>query len=432
MVKPSTSELGMSAGESQSLDRSQSPDRNPDSEDEEIRVPKRKSRVIESDAEETDEEDADELGDERVITENCSDRINGTFWCCTHFVHDDCHCFPNEVTTYKLRKVEYKVLGGGYEVETCPRTKKKHHQCWMFLDKVIRFEQLKKMFCQKIHWAKMAGTVAQNIKYCSKEKKYVGFGIQDKENCHIRAGKGQRNDLASVAQASESGMTIRSIAKQYPIEYIKYYRGIGAHHGLVQAARPDAPRRFIILWGEPGSGKSMHAMDIIGSDTVFRPDSNNSSAQSFENYDGQKWILFEEFNGKTLYMDDLKTMTDRYSCVLRGRGCSKAGLHDGVIITCNSCPTSWYPDANPVHLDALLRRVEKLYQCNRDKWMNQLTGKVIDNPYKEVAEAAPVRSWSSLPSLPSANSTSATSSSSFLLNNKKQQFGKHFPAIEIE
>lgn len=380
-----------------------------------------------------DDEDSDEevLDDNRIITTDPKDRVRLQFACFTHFLHDDCDQFPCECVGISLRKGgnTYNVLGGGYEVETCPKTKKKHHQGWVAFDQEVIFAQLKKMFCQKVHWAKMNGTVQQNITYCSKEKNYVAFGDQETENTHIRAGKGQRNDLAAVAAASESGMKVAEIARKYPIEFIKFAKGIQLHHGYVQRKYEEAERRFIILWGESGSGKSWGARRIIGDDSYYIPESNNQSHLSFETYDGEQWILMEEFNGLGLYYDELKKITDRFPVVMRGRGSSKEGLHIGVVVTSNVDPQFWFPKASEEDQVAMCRRAEHVYQCNRDKWLDQLEedGVPFANPCPYVSQQKTLRSFAQLPRL-TASSNSATSSSSFLLNNKAAKFSKHFPA----
>jgi len=383
---------------------------------------------------EPEESSDDDVGG--IIEKNCSDRTRGTYWIFTHFLHaldgqgdKECEAFPCDCASYKIRST-YKVLGGGYEVEVCPKSKKKHHQGWMYLDREIPFEQLKTMFCHKVHWAKMAGSVAQNIKYCSKDGKYVGFGNQDTENCHLRVGKGQRNDLAAVVEASESGMSTNEIARKFPVQFIKYPKGIMLHHEIVQPEYEERPRRFIVFWGQTGSGKSWGARHIIGDDSVYLPEKNNASHLSFEIYSGQKWILIEEFKGLGLFCDDLKTYVDRYAVELRGRGSSKKGLHIGVIITSQCDPMSWYPDQSEEDSTALLRRMTGLYQCHRDKWLNQLTGESYDNPCPYVSQAPAIRTFAQLPRLPSASSASAISNSTFLFNNKKRKFGKHFPPQE--
>jgi hypothetical protein len=260
----------------------------------------------------------------------------------------------------------------------------------------------------------------------------VAFGKQDAVNPHVRAGKGARNDLAGVVSFCDRGATLEEVARAHPIEYIKFTKGIMSYHDMVLPKWEEQPRQFIILWGQTGSGKSWGASQIIGSDSYFKGDYNNSSHISFENYDGQKWIWLEEYKGLGLFCDDLKTMTDRGECRLRGRGCTKKGLHHGVIITSQSDPSTWFPNESEEDMSALLRRVTRLYQCNRDQWCNQLSGNVFKNPCPFVSAAAPARTFASLARLPTSSSAAQTSgSATFLLNNKKRKFTKHFPASDV-
>jgi len=168
---------------------------------------------------------------------------------------------------------------------------------------------------------------------------------------------------------------------------------------MVQQDWVEQPREFVIMWGESGTGKSWQAKRIIGEDSYYIPEMNNSGFLSFETYDSQKWILIEEFKGMGLFIDDLKRMTDRYKCILRGRGCSKQALHTGLIITSQVNPADWYPNDREEDRVALLRRVTQLWQMSKKFWLNQLTGNVMNNPCTLTSQNA-LRTFAQLPTLP--------------------------------
>lgn len=227
----------------------------------------------------------------------------------------------------------------------------------------------------------MFGSIEQNKEYCSKEGLYVGFGPQydSATNPHARKGRGTRNDLEEVREAIVQGMAMSRIADRYFDQFVKYSNGITKAQRLMMPDRPEGPREFIILWGEPGSGKSWKAKQIIGEDSYYEPDQNNSNKLSFENYDGQKWLLLEDYDPESMPVCVLKRITDRYTCILPGRGCSTRGLHSGVIITTNYNPALWYPKA-PTDWDALFRRLSQCWHAKKAAWTNELTNEVIANP----------------------------------------------------
>lgn len=147
-------------------------------------------------------------------------------------------------------------------------------------------------------------------------------------------------------------------------------------------------REFHVLWGDAGAGKSWKACELMGwnglDDTVYIPEQNNAGILSFENYAGQKWIFLDDFEPKSLPVTVLKRMTDRYNCVLPGRGQSVTASHVGVVITCNYKPENWYPES--VDWRALLRRMDTLLHCRLPGWTDCLTGEELPNPCPFVKE----------------------------------------------
>lgn len=318
----------------------------------------------------------------------------GVCWTWTHFTHqssftkEDCINFPREVCTlHTAHKKQFQIVCGGSGVETCPSTGKQHRQGWLMLDQPIRFKQLKSMFCDTIHWEKMHGTLEENMDYCKKEDMYVGFGdYEGKENPHLRKGKGARNDLADVEMAVREGTSLKRLFEDHFSTMVKFHRGIEKAKKVLAKPWVEAPRQFIVMWGEAGAGKSWKTQQLVGDDTFFIPDQNNSGLLSFENYDGQKWILLEDFESKSLPVTVLKRMTDRYEMTLPGRGTSVMGAHSGVILTTNYNPEEWYTSKEDYL--ALLRRMTGNLYCTRRGWKDLLTGEELPNPCPHVKEVS--------------------------------------------
>lgn len=321
----------------------------------------------------------------------------GAAWTWTHYVEcskgDDCATFPVEACDLKTQRDSYKILGGGFGLETCPTTGRLHQQGWLLLDKNIRFKALKKFFCGTIHWEKMGGTIQENITYCSKEGQYQGFGDQEGTNPHPKKGQGQRNDIALVCEQIMKGTSLKRVATDNPVEWVKFHKGFESLRTLTLPEFEGGKREFHVLWGDAGAGKSWRAMQLMGvpegqehrlEEYAYIPEQNNSGVISFENYSGQKWIFLDDFEPKSLPVTVLKRMTDRYSCVLPGRGRSVTASHMGVVITCNYKPENWYTES--VDYRALLRRMETLLHCTIGAWTNCLTGEVTPNPCPHVAE----------------------------------------------
>ena len=360
-------------------------------------------------------------------------RTRSTHWVFTHWC-DPAACMnhPHDVTTVRNTKSTYKVLGGGVQAEKSPDEGKHHWQGWCHFDKEILLTSLTGLFCSKIHWEKMLGPTTQSVIYTSKEFNKDGsearwpgaipivFGDITAPNPHIKGGVGARNDLEAVIDLCKEGNSMADIANTCPNEWIKFNKGIRDFMTFCGKEWEEQPREFKILWGDSGSGKDWGAKRIIGEDSYYKPEQNNQSHYSFENYDGQKWIYLEEFQGLGLYLDDLKKMADRYKCTLRGRGCSKQGLHLGVIITSQANPASWYPNASEEDKAALLRRVTGLWHCRQSHWMDQLTGELRENPCPYVSQAQQRLQWNELPTVPERVGDVV------LVNGKKRRLNEEF------
>lgn len=369
-------------------------------------------------------------------------RTRSTHWVWTHHVkgdHAECINHPKEVGVWRNSKSTYQVLGGGCQLELC-KDGESHWQGWVCFDKEITLQTLVNLgWCKSVSFRKMLGPTSASVAYCSKthnedgsiartnpESEPIVFGQQDIRNPHIKAGVGARNDLEAVIDLCREGNTMEDIAQTCPNEWIKFNRGIRDFLGFCAPKWEDQTRQLHILWGESNVGKDWMAKRIIGNDSVFVPDQNNQSHYSFESYENQMWIYFPEYKGHGLFLDDLKKMSDRYKCILRGRGCSKVGLHIGIIICSQASPQFWYPNEKPEDMRALLRRVTGLWHCRRSHWMNQLTGELIENPCPWVKDLPPNRNWEDLPTVPE-DAGVAIENNPVWVNSKKRKVGEVFP-----
>lgn len=123
---------------------------------------------------------------------------------------------------------------GGGQVERCPTTGNYHLQLW------IGFEHNKRLnltapnnFFKGLHptahWEVMKGTIAQNVKYCSKSdtslSEYITWGDVPVNE------QGKRSELKAAIETlkSAAGSTsakIRAVAEEHGEVYVKYYKGI--------------------------------------------------------------------------------------------------------------------------------------------------------------------------------------------------------------
>jgi len=179
--------------------------------------------------------------------------------------------------------------------------------------------------------------------------------------------QGKRNDLHKVADAVMEGKSLKRIAQEFPVQTIKFAKGIQTLIDLTQDHPEDEPKRVIVLYGPPGTGKSSFArrfLDDVGS--WYAPAMNNAGALSFESYADQEWLWLDDFASGALTPQALKLLCDRYPTQLPGRGSSKWARHCGVVITSNFPIEAWYKEQ--VEAVAIRRRCSEIWICEKEMW----------------------------------------------------------------
>lgn len=299
-----------------------------------------------------------------------------------------------------------------------------HEQAYIEFKKKIKLDTLKNLFGARVHWETRIGTAKQAEHYAQKDMDCLAHPAKAGElrdpdgNSHWNSGTisavrpGQRTDLESVVADLRKGMKRKELASNHSVAYVKFGRGI---EGLASALDLDLEEKqptYItrtnwIFYGPSGSGKSTAAERMMENESVFKPQKNNGSVVSFENYSGQKWIFLDDFEPSQISRGTLKEIMDNRKCVLPGRGAnsSKIGRHLGVIITTNLDPEFWYDDkdsTNKVHWEAIRRRCQTVWECGRmdpmdpsADWISMggmdkdwPAGKIMDSPLEELRQWA--------------------------------------------
>lgn len=107
------------------------------------------------------------------------------------------------------------------------------------------------------------------------------------------------------------GASLRTIADEHGVEFIKYNRGIAALSNALAAPRdPQVVPVIKIYWGDSGTGKTRKATNDFP-DAYILTKPNKDGNVWWDNYNGQKTIIFDEFYGWIPY-DLLLRVLDRY------------------------------------------------------------------------------------------------------------------------
>jgi len=220
-----------------------------------------------------------------------------------------------------------------------------HLQVFLCFSNVKRFTQVKSFFGQTAHIELAKGNDSQNLTYCSKEASRTGLFISKAGD--FDGGQGQRSDLSKVALLVTERKTIEDIAFAFPVEYIKFCKGIERLVGL-QRER-DAPRHkdmcTIVLYGPSGIGKSLwvrlyaerHVLRVYNKPLGF-----GRGTQWFDGYDGEEILLLDDFDSDQVSYRELLVWLDVYKCKVAVKGGFVSATWNYVCITTNVSPDTWY------------------------------------------------------------------------------------------
>lgn len=302
-----------------------------------------------------------------------SRRIN---WCFTDF------CEPRiteDVPGIAPDQVRYLVA----QKEICPDTGREHWQGYVQLNVKQRLSTVRNLL-PGAHWEPAKGTVDENIAYCTKtdsrkpgtEPVFYGEPIN----------KGTRTDLASFREAVKSGKRKLELIENYDTIFARYPRFYSMLQGMYRPAPVE--REVILLIGPSGCGKSRYVHDRHGMDPEFYTIPLTSTSIWFDNYDGQKVVLLDEFAGAAskVSLVFLLRLIDRYVECVPVKGGYVWFNPSTIYITTNLEPSKWYDfTSREEQYKALLRRFTKVLH-----WQERSSARIYSTQ-EDIWDAFPYR-----------------------------------------
>lgn len=255
------------------------------------------------------------------------------------------------------------------QLEQCPSTGRLHIQGYTELTRPQRISYLKRWghgiedepWCsfQPAHFEPRMGTVEQAIAYCEKAETRVAGPWRAGE----LIGQGDRSDLAAVAQAIESGQSMLSIARAHPASFMRYGRGFREYDALVKSMRKvDWEMEVIVLWGEPGCGKTYLAKQCFPDAYHFM--CQRGSTVWWNGYDDQETIIIDEFANNFAFHYGLRLLNEPGMRV-ETKGSTIQLFAKRIVITCMQSPIDWWPGVEDNRY-ALYRRIHFCYKMCGD------------------------------------------------------------------
>ncbi len=229
-----------------------------------------------------------------------------------------------------------------------------HYQGYMEYSQMVTMKWVHTALFGAAHVEPRHGTRDQARDYCMK--------LDSRASGPFEFGRwllkqGKRNDLLEVADMVIAGAAIVDIAHEYPIQYIRYHKGINKLMALHQEVRTTAPQ-IILCFGKTGTGKTKWAHDSYP-DLYKKP----CDTRWFDTYAAHKELLLDDFAGakSKMSLTYLLQLLDRYPLLVEVKGDYVSLQATTIVITTNLHPKSWYNyTKREEQFNALARRFHKV------------------------------------------------------------------------
>lgn len=247
-----------------------------------------------------------------------------------------------------------------FQLEVAPSTGRRHVQGFVrfFRTHRVRGAQLALSLPPSTHFESARGSDADNLRYCSKEDSRVD------DTQPFRFGnfgnQGERNDLKGVVDAIRDRtfdpLEYLSVQARYP-KFISYW-------DMLLGRPPIKEKEVYWIYGPTGTGKSRWAWER---DPDLYPLASYNP-EWWDGYIGQRTVLFDEFDIKSLKLDRILRICDRYPVMVPRKGAFSWLKAEQIIICSNKRYDECYPvddaEISSVQLDALARRITQVIHMN--------------------------------------------------------------------
>ncbi len=261
-------------------------------------------------------------------------------WCFTQYKLDfDYEKYLKETTAIYV----------AYSLETCPTTKRPHHQGFVqFSGQRGSIKGVSKQL-DNANCRMCGGNIDQNSDYCSKEGKLIELGIKPMP--------GKRNDLEAIKDDIMNGTKVDDICVDNPTLYHQYGRTLNKLEDI--ALRKQWRTEMTTCnWycGATGTGKSHEAFTNYSNDTHYI---YSNDGGWWDGYIGQGIVIINEFRGNIIY-SELLDLIDKWPKTVRRRNREPVPfLAKHMIITSSLMPHDCYRGVleKDDSIEQLLRRI---------------------------------------------------------------------------
>lgn len=226
-----------------------------------------------------------------------------------------------------------------------------HLQGAIVLNSQLAFNTIKKLpGLGRAHIERMHGQPSDSLEYCTKEDKQAFTkGTMPKP--------GKRNDILQAVTRIQEGESLRDLAKDAEggVAVVKWFKGLTVLRSLQTPTRTNPPT---ILWlhGATGTGKTASAIsfaEALQSDYWI----SHGNLQWFDNYDGQRVAILDDYRTNHCSFSFLLRLLDRYRLYVPFKGGFVNWVPEYIIVTAPKSPTDMWNLRSDEDLNQLSRRV---------------------------------------------------------------------------
>jgi len=244
--------------------------------------------------------------------------------------------------------------------EIAPSTGTKHLQIYLETPEKIRPAAVSKFI--KGHISIANGTAEDSHRYIilGIDKDGKSKGDLDEEPIIWGQPLADNRKKRSLEDVVAEKKTSSEIAETDPVLYVRHFKGLQALDNERRNAQKRGDQfRVILHYGESGTGKSYDAM-ALGSSVDENYWQASFKSNQLPDYNGQRSVLMDEWNGGRMPRDELLGFLDRGTRSIRVLYGEKKLLTELIVITSNQAPWEWYKDGDRQKHTALWRRFEKI------------------------------------------------------------------------
>lgn len=260
--------------------------------------------------------------------------------------------------------------------EICPTTGSVHTHVYLYVEKRLRFEQIKKSF-EKYFGYNLSdvqvrkGTHQEAKKYVTKEAtRMAGFSVFQWGTEPSAPEPGKRTDLLWAAEIVRNERSFHRIIHERPDLFVRYHAGLQSLLGEVQQEQAEDSNLEhhdivkIAFTGPGGTGKSYMARAIcrmlrgqLGWRT-YQPQFFNGQIR-FDNYNSQEILFVDEFYSNIPYSDFVLMTDSAWNTMPRRYGMTMPQWKLVIFTSNANYPLQWYGELqlrNPDCARAISRR----------------------------------------------------------------------------